>query len=61
MIRVFKEPAASTPSPTKLLPSHTSRTKTKLAFLPHCIDPFDESVCESAEGNPLHLDELKSS
>ena len=61
MIRIFKEQAASTPSTTKLLPSHSSRSKTTLAFLSHHTDPFDESVCESAEGNPLHLDELKSS
>ena len=61
MIRISKEQAASTPSTTKVLPSHSSRSKPTLAFLSHCTDPFDESVCESAEGNPLHLDELKSS
>ena len=32
----------------------------KIVFLSHCIDLFDESACESAEENPLHLDELKS-
>ena len=57
----FKEQAAPTPSTTKLLPSHTSRSKKKLSFLSHCIDPFDESVCESTEEIQLHLDELKSS
>ena len=60
MIRIIKEQAASTPSTTKLLPSHTSRNKTKPVFLSHCIDLFDESVCESAEENLLHLDELES-
>ena len=47
-----------TPSTTKPLLSHISGTK--LASLPHYIDLFDESVCEFAEENILHLDELKS-
>ena len=60
MIRMTKVPTPI-PSTTKLLSNHTSRSKTKPAFLSHCIDPCDESVCESAEENSLHLDELKSS
>ena len=60
MIRIFKLQTTPTPSTTKLLPSHTSRRKTKLVFLPHCMNLFDESVCESTEENPLHLYELKS-
>ena len=52
---------SQTPSTTKLLPGHSSRSKTTLAFLSHGTDQFDESVCEAAEGNPLHVDELKSS
>ena len=56
-----KVPTTQTPSTTKPFLSHTSRIKTNLAFLSHCIDPFDESVCDSAEENPLHLDEFKSS
>ena len=58
LIRICKDQAAPTPSTTKLLHSNTSRNKTTLVSLSHCIDLFDESVCESA--NPLHLDELKS-
>ena len=60
MIRMTKVPTTPTPSTTKLLLSHSSRSKTILAFLSHFTDPFDESVCESAEENPCHLDELKS-
>ena len=37
-----------------------SRSK-PLSSLPHHIDLFDESGCESAEENLLHLDDLKSS
>ena len=35
-------------------------TKSKLDSLPHLIDLYDESVCESAEENLLHLKKLKS-
>ena len=56
MIRMTKVPTTPTPSTTKLLPSHSSRSKTTS----HCTDPFDESVCESAEESPPYLDELKS-
>ena len=35
-------------------------TKSKLDSLPHLIDLYDESVCECAEENLLHLKELKS-
>ena len=61
MFRMTKVTTTQTPSTTKPFLSHTSRSKTKLASLPHYVDLFDESVCESAEGNLLHLDELKSS
>ena len=61
MFRMTKVPTTQTPSTTKPFLSHISRSKTKLASLPHYIDLFGESVCESAEENPLHLDELKSS
>ena len=42
---------------TKPLLGHN--TKSKLDSLPHLIDLYDESVCESAEENLLHLKELK--
>ena len=58
MSRMTKVPTTQTPSTTKPLLSHISGTK--LASLPHYIDLFDESFCESAEENLLHLDELKS-
>ena len=61
MFRMTKMPTTPTPSTTKLLPTHTSRSKTKLVSLSHCSDLFDESVSKSAEQNLLHLDELKSS
>ena len=61
MFRMTKVTTTQTPSTTKPFLCHTSRSKTKLASLPHYVDLFDESVCESAEGNLLHLDELKSS
>ena len=59
-IRMIKVGTIQTPNTTKPLLSHISGSKTKLASLPHCTDPFDESVCGSAEENSLHLDELKS-
>ena len=58
MFRMTKVPTPQTTSTTKPLLSHISGSK--LASLPHYIDLFDESVCESAEENPLDLDELKS-
>ena len=42
---------------TKPLLSHN--TQSKLDSLPHLIDQYDESVCESAEENLLHHKELK--
>ena len=51
-------PTTQTPSTTKPFLSHISGIKP--ASLPHYIDLFDESAYESAEENPLHLDELKS-
>ena len=53
-----KVPTTQRPSTTKPFLSHTSRSKTKLASPPHYINLFGESVCESAEENPLHLDEF---
>ena len=58
MSRMTKVPTTQTPSKTKPLLGHN--TKSKLDSLPHLIDLFNESVCESAEANPLHLKELKS-
>ena len=58
MSRMTKVPTALTPSITKPLYGHN--TKSKLDSLPHLIDLFDESVCESAEENLLHLEKLKS-
>ena len=52
MSRVTKVPA------TKPLLGHN--TKSKLDSLPLLIGLYDESVCESAEENLLHLKELKS-
>ena len=49
MIRILKEQTTQTPSTTKPFLSHTLRSKTKLVSLPHYIDLFDKSVCESAE------------
>ena len=49
-------PTTQTPSTTKPLVGHN--TKGKLDSIPHHIDLFDESVCESAEANLLHLKEL---
>ena len=60
MIMMTNVLTPQTPSTTKPFLSHTSRSRTKLPFLSHCTDPFHESVCESAEENLLHLDELKS-
>ena len=60
MIRMIKEQTTQTPSATKPILSHILRSK-PLSSLPHHIDLFDESACESAEENLLHLDELKSS
>ena len=54
------EGTTQTPSTTKPFLSHISGSKTKLASLPHYIDLFDESVCQSPEENSYHLDELKS-
>ena len=51
-------PTTQTPSTTKPFLSHISGIKP--TSLPHYIDLFDESAYESAEENPLHLDELKS-
>ena len=51
-------PTTQTPSTTKPLLGHN--TKGKLDSLPHLIDLFDESACESAEANLLHIKELKS-
>ena len=53
-IRTSKEgaaPTAPTPSTTEPLLSHISGSK--LNSLPHYIDLFDESACESAEENLL--------
>ena len=58
MSRMTKVSTTQTPSTTKPLLGHN--TKGKLDSLPHLIDLFDESVCESAEPNLLHLKELKS-
>ena len=58
MSRMTKVPTTPTSSTTKPLLSHISGTE--LASIPHYIDLFDESVCESAEENLLHLNELKS-
>ena len=60
MIRMIKEQTSQTPSTTKPILSHISRSK-PLSSLPHHVDLFDESACESAEENLLHLDEFKSS
>ena len=60
MFRMTKVPTTQTPTTTKPFLSHTSRSKTKLVSLPHYIDLFSESVCESAEENLLHIDELSS-
>ena len=51
-------PTTQTPSTTKPLLGHN--TKGKLDSLPHRIDLYDESVCESAEEHLLHLKVLKS-
>ena len=58
MSRMTKVPTTQTPITTKPLPGHISGSK--LDSLPHYIDLFGESVCESAKENLLHLDELKS-
>ena len=58
MSRMTKVPTTQTPSTTKPLLGYN--TGSKPDSLPHYIDLFDESVCESAEENVLHLDELKS-
>ena len=58
MSRMTKVSTTQTPSTTKPLLGHN--TKGKLDSLPHLIDLFDESVCESAEPTLLHLKELKS-
>ena len=50
-------PTSQTPRITRPLVHHN--TKGKLDYIPHLIDLFDESVCESAEENLLHLKELK--
>ena len=55
MTKVATTQAPSTPKP--LLGYNTG---CKLDSIPHHIDLFDESVCESAEENLLHLDQLKS-
>ena len=60
MIQMTKAPTTQTPSTTKPILSRISGSKTKLTSLPHSFDPYDESVCQSAEENPLLLDELKS-
>ena len=57
-IRMIKEGTIQTPSTTKPFLSNISGTI--LASLPYYIELFGESVCESAEENLLHLDELKS-
>ena len=48
MIRMIKEQTSQTPGTTKPILSHISRSK-PLSSLPHHIDLFDESACESAE------------
>ena len=58
MSRMTKVPTTQTPSTAKPLLGYN--TGSKLDSLPHLIDLFDKSVCESAEENLLHLDELKS-
>ena len=58
MSRMTKVPTTQTPSIAKSLLGHN--TKGKLDYIPHLIDLYDESVCESAEENLLHLKELKS-
>ena len=53
MSRMTKEPTTQTPRKTKPLLGHN--TISKLDYIPHLIDLFDESVFESAEENLLHL------
>ena len=52
MIRMIKEQTTQTPSTTRPILSHISRSW-PLSSPPHYIDLFDESACESAEEN-LH-------
>ena len=58
MSRMTKVPTTQTPNISKPLLGHN--TKSKLDYIPHLIDLFDESVCESAEENLLQLEKLKS-
>ena len=58
MSRMTKVPTTQTPSITKPLLGHN--TKSKLDFIPHLIDLFDECVCESAKENLLQLEKLES-
>ena len=55
---MIKEGTTQTPSTAKAFLGHISGTK--LASLPYYIELFGKSVCEYAEENPLHLDELNS-
>ena len=57
MSRITKVKTTQTPSTTKPLLGHN--TKSKLDSLPYLIDLFDESVCKSTEAKLLHLKELK--
>ena len=56
-IRFLKEQAASTPSTTKLPPSHTSRKKIRPVFLSKPVDIFDEPNCYSTNAILLEKDE----
>ena len=56
-IKCFKEQAASTPSTTKISPSHTSRNKTRPFFLSQPVDIFDEPKCDSTKAIILEKDE----
>ena len=58
MSRTTKVPTTQTPSKTKPLLGHN--TKSKPDYIPHLIDLFDESICESAEKNLVQLEKLKS-
>ena len=52
-----KVPTTQTPSTTKPLLSHTSRNKTRPAFLPQPVDIFDEPNCDSTKAILLEKDE----
>ena len=56
-IRFLNEQAASTPSTTKLPPSHTSRNKTRPVFLYQPVDILDEPNCDSTKAILLEKDE----